>query len=81
MRNMAFRPLIAKLTRMTDMEGRTLRFTAPVGDGRRHRTDFIDPERVPDFEGDSAWFEIVKVREPGCPWLRWKVIRRVEDRD
>ena len=57
----------------------TLCFTAPVGNGRRQPTDFIGKERVPDFEGKSAWFEIIKVREPDCPWPRWKVIRRVDD--
>jgi hypothetical protein len=80
MRNMAFRPRIAKLTRMRDIEGRTLCFETSSLTHGRCPLDFIDKERVPDFEGDAAWFEIVKVREPDCPWPRWTVIRRVEDR-
>ncbi|MBV9995606.1 MAG: hypothetical protein JO127_10365 [Caulobacteraceae bacterium] len=68
---------IAVLTRMKDLDGRTLCFTLLASGGRRLH-DFIDKERVPDFEGDQATFETEKVREPGSPWLRWRVIRRVE---
>ena len=75
---MPFLPRIAKLTRVTDREGRTLQFTTPSLARGRCPLDFIDKERVPDFEGDEAWFEMVKVREPNCPWPRWRVIRRVE---
>jgi hypothetical protein len=70
---------IVVLTRLRDPNGRTALFTLPGGRGRgRSVVDFIAKERVPEFEGDSATFEIEKVREPGCPWLRWRVVRRVD---
>ena len=74
---MPYRSQIAELTRMKDLEGRTLCFTIPrVGRGRS-RADFIEKAMVPEFEGDSAWFEIVKV--PAVPWPQWSVVRRVEE--
>ncbi len=74
---MPFRPRIAQLTRMTDPEDRTLFFTIPSTSHGRSNVDFIRPQVVPDFEGDSAWFEIVRAHVPDSPWPQWKVIRRV----
>lgn len=34
-------------------------------------------ERAPPFDGESATFEAERVREPGCPWSQWRVLRRV----
>lgn len=69
---------IAVLSRMKDMEGRTLCFTIPAIT-RRRLLDYIDKDRVPDFEGDAATFEIEQVREPDCPWPRWRVLRQVHN--
>ena len=77
---MPFRPRIAKLVRVTDLDGRTLHFMIP-GTDRRHVAEMVARDRVPEFEGETAWFEMVLERVPGCPWPRWRVIRRVEDRD
>ena len=76
MRNMSFRPRIAKLVRVTRPRGRTLHFIIP-GVDRRNLAQVVEPDRVPDFAGKSAWFEMVKVRE-SSPWPRWTVLRRVE---
>ncbi len=75
---MANRPRIGKVTRMMGLEGQTLCYMWPALRRGRCPYDFIDVDRVPPFEGEEAWFEMVQVREPGCPWPRWKVLRRVE---
>jgi hypothetical protein len=75
---MPFRPCIALLTRMKDPEGRTLFFAIRSTSHGRSNADFIRPHGVPDFEGDSAWFEIVKAHFPESPWPQWRVVRPLE---
>ncbi len=65
------------LTRTKDLNGATLFFTFPGGHPGRSSHSFIAKDRVPDFDGDQATFELEKVREAGCPWPRWRVVRRV----
>lgn len=69
---------IVKLTRATCNRGVTLFFTYAGGERRRgnSRSGFIDPEHVPPFEGDSAWFEIERVHAK--PWGFDRAIRQVE---
>ncbi len=73
---MAYRSTIAELTRMRDLDGTTLSFSFRHQRGRSAH-DFIEKDAVPDFEGESAWFEIVKVA--AVPWPRWTVVRRAEE--
>ena len=74
---MASRPRIETLTKVKARDGDLVYYTFPRL-GRRATVEFVDnKERMPPFEGDSATFELEKVREPGCPWPRWRVIRRV----
>jgi len=49
---------------LQDIDGETLAFTV-LDHTRTGPRDFIDKERVPDFEGDAATLE--KVLEAGCP--------------
>jgi len=67
---------IVTLTKVKSLEGELLTYTFPVF-GRRKVVEFVGKDRVPPFEGDAARFEIEPVREPGCPWPRWRVIRRI----
>lgn len=67
---------IARLERRTDGVGRTLYFMIPSSD-RRKPPAFLDPEDVPAFEGEAAWFEVAQVRRG--PWLKWRAVRRVEE--
>lgn len=61
--------------------GRTLMFTFEGGTRRaaRSRCSFVDKERVPDFEGEEAWFEMEEVS--GTPWAFWRAVRQVEPPD
>jgi hypothetical protein len=64
------------LTKMAAHDGALLCYRMPAG--RRignHDTEFIRPEDVPPFEGDTAEFEMERV--PGTPWPRWVAVRRV----
>jgi hypothetical protein len=72
------RTRIVTFTKVRSLEGALLYYAFPVF-GRRREAEFVSRERAPPFEGESARFEVEKVREPGCPWLRWRVVRRVED--
>lgn len=68
---------IAKLERRAlppNIEGGRTLFFLVHGIGR---PDFLDPEQVPDFEGDVAWFELERVR--GKVWRTWKVLRQVKE--
>ncbi|AZS19190.1 hypothetical protein CSW63_00195 (plasmid) [Caulobacter sp. FWC26] len=58
--------------------GRTLMFTFEGGTRRAERSlnSFIDKDRVPEFEGEEAWFEVEEVS--GKPWAFWRAVRRVE---
>ena len=59
---------VEKLTRMRektcDPTSRTLSYTFPraTGSGRRSAVAFVALKHVPDFEGESAWFEMEKVQ-------------------
>lgn len=73
-------PVFRKLRRVrsTKEDGyRTLYFvTDHLGPRRSRSVDtFIDPEHVPDFEGEEAWFELERVK--GTPWSYWRAIRQV----
>ena len=70
------RTRIVTLTKLKSLEGEVLSYTFPVF-GRRKVVEFVGRDRVPAFDGDAAAFEIEQVREPGCPWPRWRVIRRL----
>ncbi len=73
------RPLqtrIARLTRVTTLAGDTLFFTMPPCGRQRAAVEFLAKDRVPAFEGDSAWFEVEKLS--GQPWPYWRAVRQVE---
>lgn len=57
--------------------GRTLMFTFEGGTRRaqRSRNSFIDKARVPDFEGEEAWFEVEEVSAK--LWAFWRAVRQV----
>ena len=68
------------LTRMRERCGdptsRTLRFTAPGKGPGNSRTVFIEPENVPEFDGESARFLMELVE--GVPWSFWRAVRQIE---
>lgn len=73
---------IEKLTRVRKYTGApdspTLMFTCPGGSGRGNcRSDFINKENVPDFDGETAWFELETVKATPWPYLR--AVRRLPD--
>ena len=68
---------IATLTRAIATDGATLYFTFPVG-GRRRVCEFVRAEDVPPFDGETATFELEKVREAGRPWPFWRAVRRID---
>lgn len=68
---------IVRISRRNLLEqdgGGTLFFVVHTG----RRGDYLDPEQVPDFEGDEAWFEVERTRVSGRVWPTWKVLRQVE---
>ena len=69
---------IAKLVRFrvsSEDGGNTLYFKMQVG----RLGAFLDPEDVPEFEGEEAWFELERVpKSLGRPWSTWRVIRPVD---
>jgi len=76
---------IAKLTRVrassADPNSRTLHFTFPQNTGGSNRSSaaFVEVGDVPDFVGESAWFEMEKVqRGAGRHWPWWRAVRQVE---
>jgi hypothetical protein len=65
---------VMKLTRVrthSDAGGGTIFFTAP-GLRRRWLHTFFNPEAVPEFEGDEAWFLAEQVPKRG-----WRIVQRV----
>lgn len=76
-----WRRAIEKLTRQRertgDLSSRTLYFTFP-GSRRASRSQvtFVSPEHVPDFIGETAWFEMELV--DGVPWSWWRAVRQVD---
>lgn len=69
---------IAELTKVYGNEKQLLFYTMPhlTGRGSRSSSDFIRPEHVPDFEGESAWFELESFRQGS--WRQWRATRRVD---
>ncbi len=78
------RQAVEKLTRHTFndvIDGkkvrRTLHFTFPGGrKNRRSSVTFVNPEHVPPFDGDEAWFLVELVIAK--PWSYWRAVRQVE---
>lgn len=73
---------IEKLTRVRQYAGNssgpTVMFTCPGGSGRGNsRSDFINKENVPEFEGETAWFELETVKARPWPYLR--AVRQLPD--
>lgn len=77
---------IARLTRVAVEEAygeaktrRTLHFLLHSQRGLNSPPDFVDPQNVPAFEGDVAWFEMEKVERGGehrWPW--WRAVRQTQ---
>ena len=69
------------LTRMRERSGdpssRTLCFTAPGKGPGNSRTVFIEPENVPEFDGERARFLMELVE--GVPWSFWRAVSRAEE--
>ena len=65
-----------KLTRQrsrANAGSKTLFFTSDGG-SRKHPAPIFQPNQVPEFEGDTAWFEAERV-----PKLGWRIVRRVTE--
>ena len=65
-----------KLTRQRSRENagsKTLFFTTDGG-SRKHPAKIFHPNEVPDFEGETAWFEAEWVLKRG-----WRLVRRVNE--
>jgi hypothetical protein len=60
-----------------DRDGRLLYFMTGKPD-RRAPPDFLRPEEVPEPEKGAGWFECDRARSG--PWMKWRALRRVEDR-
>jgi hypothetical protein len=76
-----WRRCIERLTRQRERTGdpssRTLYFTFPGANGHaRSRVTFVSPEHVPDFAGETAWFEMELTA--GVPWSYWRAVRQVD---
>jgi hypothetical protein len=58
--------------------GATVMFTFEGGTRRaqRARCSFINKDRVPEFEGEEAWFDVEEVSAK--PWPYWRAVRQVE---
>lgn len=68
---------VVRISRRSLLEsdgGGTLFFVIHSG----RRPDFLDPDQVPEFEGEEAWFEVERARISGRIWPTWKVLRQVE---
>ncbi|MFY8142763.1 MAG: hypothetical protein ACOVMT_02625 [Caulobacter sp.] len=74
--------MVVELQRVTQSSGaepgRTLFFKFKGGTRRAERSlySFVSPEHVPDFKGQTAWFEVEEVS--GKPWSYWRAVRQVE---
>jgi hypothetical protein len=67
------RVLVVKIERLrshADDGLRTLSYFIRPG-SRRRPWKFFDPDQVPDFEGESAWFEVDRTRGA------WTILRQV----
>lgn len=67
---MTMRPIL-KVERLPGPGDRTLRYFVRPG-SRKGKWLWFDPEDVPPFEGDNAFFECKRVRGG------WEVLRQVE---
>lgn len=56
--------------------GGTLYFKT-IGGSRQNPTRFFDPDEVPEFEGEEAWFEVEPLRGP--VWMTWRFLRQVDE--
>lgn len=58
---------------------RTLHFLLHTHLGLSSCAEFVEPENVPDFAGDVAWFEMEKTeRGGGHAHAWWRAVRQVE---
>lgn len=73
---------VVRLTRVRQSGGadphRTLyfRFEGFTRKASRAQCSFIEPERVPPFDGEEGWFEVEQVK--ARPWPFWRALRQVE---
>lgn len=51
------RPLLRDLHRRRDLDGKTLYFLIRSG-SRSRQHQLFEPDEVPEFEGESVWFEV-----------------------
>jgi hypothetical protein len=73
------RPQVIKVFRQRSLPSdgnRTLQYCT-AGGSRRSRTKFFDLDQVPDFLGESAWFEVEPARKG--PWMSLRFLRQVDD--
>lgn len=75
--------IVEKLTRVRERSGdstsRTLHFTMSNRTRTRSLSTFINPQDVPEFGGDEAWFEMEQVeRGAGHASTWWRAVRQVE---
>jgi len=54
-----------------------LHYAFSVVRSRRNTVAVIHKDRVPEFEGYEAWFEIERVHAK--PWPYWRAIRQLHD--
>jgi hypothetical protein len=64
---------LVRYCNLPEWGGQTLFFRADGGD-RRHPAPFFRPHEVPEFEGESAWFEAERIPNGG-----WRIVRRLPD--
>lgn len=79
-----YRRTIARLTRVEAHDSptgapRTLHFLLHEKGSFSGRADYVEPEHVPPFAGDVAWFEVEKIeRGDGHAWPWWRAVHQVE---
>ena len=64
-----------EVRRIADPEGRTLCFMIFLG-SRRAGWKRFERDAIPDFEGQSAWFEVERDHRGG-----WRFVRRLPESD
>lgn len=70
---MARRFKLIRQRNMPSAGGTTLFFTCEGG-SRKYPLPIFRPDQVPEFEGESAWFEAERV-----PKMGWRIVRRVNE--
>lgn len=68
--------MTAELTKVYGNEKQLLFYTIPRSTRGRSASDFIRPEHVPDFDGETAWFELESFKDGA--WTQWRATRRVD---